>query len=159
MEKLKVNLEALKQEHWSDKELENAKLVTDFVQHIMNDHDFDYVLKEYGQSNYTQHNRNIPDGIKGLVGFLQKFVKNFPEYTYDVKRILADGDYIMFHSHATLKKEHRGNDKRGWNIIDTWKIKDGEIVEHWDSIQSLDWFMRFYAFMSGGHIRNTNGVF
>jgi len=65
----------------------------------------------------------------------------------------------VFHSHATLDREHRGNDEKGMNIIDTWKIQDGKIVEHWDSIQALDGFMRFYAWISGGDIRNSNGVF
>ena len=159
MGKLKINFESLKQDHWSDKELVNAKLITDFVQHIMNNHDFDYILNKYDNGDYIQHNRNIPDGISGLVGFLKEFTKKYPEYTYDVKRILADGDYIVFHSHATLKKEHRGNDKMGLNIIDVWRVKESDIAEHWDSLQPLDGFMRLYAWMSGGHIQNSNGVF
>ena len=159
MEILKINFQELKQDNWSDKELENAKLITDFVQNIMNNHDFEYVLEKYGHSNYTQHNRNIPNGIEGLVGFLKDFVKKYPEYTYDVKRILADGDYITFHSHATVKKKYRGNEKYGLNVIDTWKIKEGKIVEHWDSIQGLDVGMRLLMGILGGRIKNSNGVF
>ena len=159
MESPKINYALLKQEHWSAQEEKNAKIITDFVQHLMNDHDFDYVLKNYNNSNYIQHNRNIPDGIEGLVNFLRSFTKQFPEYSYDVKRILADGDNVIFHSHATLKKQDRGNDKKGLNIIDTWKVKDGKIVEHWDALQALDGFMRFFAMLSGGNIRNANGVF
>ncbi|MCG8620039.1 MAG: nuclear transport factor 2 family protein, partial [Desulfobacterales bacterium] len=109
--------------------------------------------------SYIQHNRNLPDKIQGLVGFLREFVQDYPDYTYDVKHIYADGDYVTFHSHATLKKEDRGNDQKGMNIIDTWRIENGKIVEHWDSIQPLDVFMRFYAWMNGGDIRNKNGVF
>ncbi|WOG27666.1 hypothetical protein [Endozoicomonas sp. 8E] len=45
------------------------------------------------------------------------------------------------------------------NIIDTWRLENGPIVEHWDSIQALDDFMRFYSLISGGNIRNDNGVF
>ena len=70
-----------------------------------------------------------------------------------------DGDYVTFHSHATLKEEDRGNDQKGMNIIDTWKIENGKIVEHWDSIQPLDVFMRFYVGLNGGDIQNANGVF
>ena len=33
-----------------------------------------------------------------------------------------DGDYVIFPSHATLKEEDRGNDQKGMNIIDTWRI-------------------------------------
>lgn len=159
MDTLKINVDAFIKDHWSSQEVDNARLVADFVQHLMNDHDFDYVLENFDNDLYLQHNRGIPDGIGGLVNFVKQFAKNFPEYSYDVKHIYADGDNIIFHSHATLKKKHRGNDKKGLNIIDTWKISDGKIVEHWDSLQPIDSFMRFYVWLSGGSIKNNNGVF
>jgi len=154
-----INFASLEKDSWSEQEAANVKLVSGFVQSIMNNHDFEVVLSTYNNDSYVQHNRNLPDGIEGLVGFLQEFVQDYPDYSYDVKHIYADGDFVVFHSHATLDKEHRGNDEKGMNIIDTWKIEDGKIVEHWDSIQALDGFMRFYAWVSGGDIRNSNGVF
>ena len=158
-ESVEINFEGLKKSSWDQHELENAKIITDFVQNLMNNHNFDYILSRYNDSAYTQHNRNLPDKISGLVGFLTEFVEDYPEYSYDVKHIYVDGDYVIFHSHATLKKEDRGNDTKGMNIIDTWRLEDGRIVEHWDSIQALDGFMRFYSLLSGGTIRNDNGVF
>lgn len=158
-DKLTVNLDALQKSHWTEREKANATIVTDFVQHLMNNHDFEYVLAHYNDSAYVQHNRNLPDKVTGLVGFLKEFVAEYPEYTYDVKHIYVDGDYVIFHSHATLNKEDRGNDEKGMNIVDTWRLEDGRIVEHWDSIQGLDTFMRFYSLISGGDIENSNGVF
>ena len=158
-DKLTVDLASLQKANWSEQELKNAEIITDFVQNIMNNHNFDYVLEHYNDSSYVQHNRNIPDKVTGLVGFLKDFVAEYPEYTYDVKHIYVDGDYVIFHSHATLNKEDRGNDEKGLNIIDTWRLENGRIVEHWDSIQALDGFMRFYSLISGGTIRNENGVF
>jgi len=156
---LSIDLTSLKKASWTEQELENAELVTDFVQHLMNDHDFDYVLERYNDSAYVQHNRNLPDKVTGLVSFLEEFVEEYPDYTYDVKHIYVDGDYVIFHSHATLNKEDRGNDQKGMNIIDTWRIEDGRIVEHWDSIQALDFSMRVYSLLTGGDIANSNGVF
>ncbi len=158
-DKLIIDLPALQKNSWTAQELENATLVTDFVQNLMNNHNFDYILERYNDSAYVQHNRNLPDKVTGLVGFLKDFVEDYPDYTYDVKHIYADGDYVIFHSHATLKKGDRGNDEKGMNIVDTWRLEDGRIVEHWDSIQALDTFMRFYSLMSGGTIQNANGVF
>jgi predicted SnoaL-like aldol condensation-catalyzing enzyme len=158
-ETLTVDLQSLKKDGWSEQELANVALVTDFVQNLMNNHNFDYILERYNDDSYVQHNRNLPDKITGLVGFLEEFVQDYPDYTYDVKHIYADGDYVIFHSHATLQKDDRGNDQKGMNIIDTWRIEDGKIVEHWDSIQALDTFMRFYSLISGGDIQNSNGVF
>ncbi|REL34674.1 nuclear transport factor 2 family protein [Thalassotalea euphylliae] len=154
-----IDLASLQKSNWTAQELENAEVITDFVQNLMNNHNFDYVLERYNDSAYTQHNRNLPDKVTGLVSFLQEFVEDYPDYSYDVKHIYVDGDYVIFHSHATLKKEHRGNDEKGMNIIDTWRLENGRIVEHWDSIQALDGFMRFYSLISGGNIRNENGVF
>ncbi|MFD2164794.1 nuclear transport factor 2 family protein [Thalassotalea euphylliae] len=156
---LHIDLASFQKPHWTAEELSNAKLITDFVQHLMNNHDFDYVLANYNDSAYVQHNRNLPDKVTGLVGFLKEFVEDYPDYAYDVKHIYVDGDYVIFHSHATLDREDRGNDEKGMNIIDTWRLENGRIVEHWDSIQALDSFMRFYSLVSGGNIRNENGVF
>ena len=154
-----INFASLQKPGWSEQEVANVVLISDFVQNVMNNHNFDYVLATYNNDSYIQHNRNLPDGIAGLVGFLEEFVEDYPDYSYDVKHIYADGDYVIFHSHATLNKEDRSNDEMGMNIIDTWKVVDGKIVEHWDSIQALDGFMRFYSLISGGDIRNGNGVF
>ena len=156
---IQIDLAALQKANWTEQEQKNAEVITDFVQNLMNNHNFEYVLEHYNDSAYTQHNRNLPDKVTGLVGFLQEFVEDYPEYSYDVKHIYVDGDYVIFHSHATLNKDDRGNDGKGMNIIDTWRLENGRIVEHWDSIQALDGFMRFYSLISGGDIRNDNGVF
>lgn len=158
-DKIHINLQSLQSSNWTDQELANAKVITDFVQNLMNNHNFKYVLERYNDSAYVQHNRNLPDKITGLVVFLTEFVEDYPEYTYDVKHVYVDGDYVIFHSHATLNKEDRGNDQKGMNIIDTWRLENGRIVEHWDSIQALDGFMRFYSLFKGGEINNANGVF
>lgn len=156
---IEISLTELARDSWSEQEKANVELVVDFVQNLMNNHDFAYVRENFMNSSYTQHNRNIPDGMENIVLFVEQFAKRFPDYTYDVKRIIADGEYVTFHSHATIKTTHRGNDTKGLNIVDIWKIKDGEIVEHWDSLQPLDLFMRFYILLTGGNIKNSNGVF
>ena len=154
-----IDFEALKKENWSPQEIANAKLVIDLVQHLMNDHDFDYIKEKFGDSPYVQHNRLIQDGVPGIVKYIAEFSRRFPEFTYDVKHVYVDGDYVTLHSHATAKKKHRGNEKKGFNISDTWRIQDGRVVEHWDSVQPIDAFMRFFAVFNGGSIRNPNGVF
>lgn len=159
MKTLKVDLENLKKSNWTQEELKNVQLVADFVQKVMNEHDFVYVQENFGTSAYKQHNRNMPDGISGVVQTIQKLVKSSPAYTYDVKHISVDGNYVHFHSHVTLKEKHRGNPDVGFNIKDTWRIEDSGIVEHWDAIQPINSFMRFYAWIVGGKVANTNSLF
>ncbi len=154
-----INKHVFMKQHWSNQDKQNAEVVLDFVQLLMNNHDLDLIEKKYASSQYIQHNRNIGDGITGLVQYFRSLSKQFPEFSYDVKNIMVDGDLVTLHSHATVKKAHRGNDRKGFNIVDTWRIEEGELVEHWDSIQPLDNVMRFYYWITGGKIRNQNGVF
>ena len=155
----KIANEELYSSDWSEKERDNVNTVVEFMQLLMNEHKFDEVLEKFKNNRYTQHNRNLPDGFENLVIYVKDFAKKFPEYSYDVKRIIADGDYVTFHSHVTIKATHRGDDSKGLNIMDTWKLEDGQITKHWDAIQPLDLMLRFYLFLTGGSIRNHNGVF
>ncbi|MEM7183361.1 MAG: nuclear transport factor 2 family protein [Spirochaetota bacterium] len=159
MDTIQIDFKTLKKGDWSKRERRNAELVVEFVQQLMNDHDFDTVRKKFTNPHYRQHNRSIPDGMEGLIQYIENFTKQFPEYAYDVKRIHADGDYVIFHSHITTKKKHRGNEKKGINASDTWRIESGQIVEHWDSLQAMNGFLRFWFWISGGKIANTNGVY
>ena len=154
-----VNWTSLKKAHWSAEELANVKVVSDFVQHLMNDHDFEYIRANFKTGSYIQHNRSMEDGIEGVIKYLKPLVQLYPEYSYNVKRIMVDGDLVNFHSHVTLKSEHRENQQEGFNIYDTWRVKNGNIVEHWDALQPLDPFMRFLFWIQGGEIKNNNGSF
>ena len=159
MEYLTIKYDNFARESWTETEQQNVRTMINFVQHLMNNHDFDYVRENFMNGAYTQHNRSIPDGMTNIIDYVEAFTKSFPEYTYDVKNIYADGNFVIFHSHATLKATHRSNDRKGMNIIDIWKLENGQIVEHWDAIQPLDLFMRFYVFITGGGVKNNNGVF
>lgn len=146
-------------EKWTQQETENVKVVVDFFQHLMNDHDFEYILKTFSGSPYIQHNRAIPNEIEGLVEYVKTMVKRFPDYSFDVKKIFADGDFVILHSHATMKTKHRGDEKKGFIITDTFKLIDGKLAEHWDAIQPIDFFSRFLMLATGGTIGNNNSTF
>ena len=156
---IRIDFDALKKGNWSAQETANAEIVIDLVQHLMNDHDFDAIREKYGDHPYVQHNRLIQDGVAGIVKYIGEYSRRFPEFTYDVKHVYVDGDSVTLHSHATFRKKDRGNDKKGFNISDTWRLEDGRVVEHWDSVQPIDLAMRILAVFSGGAIRNPNGVF
>lgn len=159
MERIQIDLETLKRPNWSEVELNNAQVVRDFVQQLMNNHDFKYVEENFGKNPYKQHNRSMTDGISGVLNTIKDLVKRYPDYTYDVKHMSVDGDYVIIQSHVTLNKKDRGNPNKGLNIKDTWRVENGKLVEHWDAIQPIDGFMRFYALMTGGKVANNNTLF
>lgn len=154
-----ISLDAHVQEHWTQQEADNAALVVDFFQRLMNEHDFEYILRTFDNGSYIQHNRGIPDGMSGLVGYVKTLVKRFPDYSYDVKRIISSGDFVVLHSHVTLKAAHRGDEKKGFIITDTFRIENGKLAEHWDAMQPIDFFTRFLVLISGGTIANNNPTF
>ncbi|GAA5218422.1 nuclear transport factor 2 family protein [Corallincola platygyrae] len=154
-----IDLDSLSKPHWSEADRQKAEAVVRFVQLIMNDHNFEEVLRSYSGQRYIQHNRTIADGIEGVVKTVSSLVKNSPEFSYDVRQIFIDGDHVILHSHATLKAKHRGDQSQGMNIIDTWRLQDGKLVEHWDAVEGISFAMRLYSLFAGGQLRNTNGIF
>ncbi|MEM6726350.1 MAG: nuclear transport factor 2 family protein [Bacteroidota bacterium] len=159
MDTVQINLDQLKKSTWSDQELKNAEIVVDFVQNLMNNHDFDYIRKTYGKHRYKQHNQSMVDGLTGVLKVVSNFAKRNPAYMYEVKHMYVDGPYVTLHSHATANKKHRGNPQKGLNIMDIWKVEDGQITEHWDAVQPIHGAMRFLFWMIGGKFRNQNTYF
>ena len=147
------------QDHWTPQETDNVKVVLDLFQHLMNEHDFEYTLEKYGKGSYTQHNRAIPNELSGLVGYVKTLTTRFPDYSFDVKRVMADGDFVVLHSHTTMNAKHRGHETKGFIITDTFRLENGQLAEHWDAIQPIDTFARLLFLMTGGSIRNNNPTF
>ncbi|MCR9154352.1 MAG: nuclear transport factor 2 family protein [Bacteroidetes bacterium] len=159
METLQIELKKLSRPNWTSEEYRKVETVVDFVQNLMNDHNFDYIQEHYGANPYKQHNQSMKDGIEGVLEVVSAFAKRYPDYTYDVKHIYVDGDFVHFHSHVTNNLKHRGNPKKGLNIMDVWKVEDGIITEHWDAVQAIHGSMRFLFWLIGGKFNNGNGYF
>ena len=104
-----------------------------------NNKDYD-VLKQTVAENLAQHSSQIKDGRAALVEiFREQFFQQAPEYHVQIKRIIADGDLVFVHSHATAKKADRGKDSAqpSYAVADIYRLKDGQIVEHWDVLQQV----------------------
>ena len=144
--------------HWTEEEKHNLSVVVRFVEGIKAKN-FDEVISEFSDHEYVQHNRSVGSGVKEIVEANRMLAKKFPEFTLEAKHVYIDGAFVTFHSHVTLKKKHRGDDRKGLNVIDIWKVVDGKMVEHWDALQPLDFSSRLFMLLSGGSVKNNNGVF
>jgi predicted SnoaL-like aldol condensation-catalyzing enzyme len=109
----------------------NKKNVVSFYEKAINQKDFEGASKYLG-SRYTQHNPTAPDGPEGLKGFLAFLKSKFPQSHSDIKRVFADGDYVILHVHAVREPGTRGR-----AIVDIFKLENGKIVEHWDVAQDV----------------------
>jgi predicted SnoaL-like aldol condensation-catalyzing enzyme len=76
-----------------------------------------------------------------------------------VKRIIASGDFVVLHSHVTFRKNHRGNERKGFIITDTFRLENGVLREHWDAMQAIDLFSRALTLLTGGTVANKNPTF
>jgi predicted SnoaL-like aldol condensation-catalyzing enzyme len=117
---------------FADAKLEaNKKIVREFYEAAINKKDFDAASKHLGPK-YVQHNPRAADGAEGLKGYLGFLKSNFPNSRSEIKRVLADGDYVILHVHAV-----REPGTLGQAIIDIFRLENGKIVEHWDVIQDV----------------------
>ena len=104
----------------------NKKIVVDFYEKGLNQKDFDAAAKYFG-TRYTQHNPSAPDGIEGfkrLVAFLKE---KFPNSHSEIKRVIAEGDFVVLHVHSVREPGQRGR-----AIVDMFRLENGKIAEHWD---------------------------
>jgi predicted SnoaL-like aldol condensation-catalyzing enzyme len=110
---------------------ENKKTVAAFYDAALNKKDFDAAAKFLGP-RYTQHNPVAADGPEGFKAFIAFLKDKFPNNRSEIKRIFADGDYVIVHVHAVREPGTRGN-----AIIDIFKLENGKVVEHWDAVQPI----------------------
>ena len=109
----------------------NKNVVVDFYEKAINQKDFEAASKHFG-NRYVQHNPVAADGPEGLKAFLGFLKEKFPQSRSEIKRVFADGDYVILHVHAVREPGTRGS-----AIVDIFKLEGGKIVEHWDVIQPI----------------------
>ncbi len=109
----------------------NKKAVVEFYEAGLNKKDFEAAAKYFGPK-YIQHNPGAPDGIEGFKGFLAFLREKFPNSHSEIKKVFADGDYVILHVHAVREPGTRGR-----AIVDIFRLENGKIVEHWDVAQDI----------------------
>ena len=110
----------------------NKKAALEFYDLAINKKDYEMASKYIG-SDYKQHNPLVGDGKEGFKAFLAMLRKDFPQAHSEVKRVFADGNYVIIHVHSI-----RIPNTPGRAIFDCFRFDDnGKIVEHWDAIQDI----------------------
>jgi len=108
----------------------NKKNVVAFYDLIINKKDFESARKYIG-NRYKQHNPFVADGPEGLRAFIEYLKTDFPDAHSEIKKIIAEGDYVVLHVHSqrtpTLQRA----------IIEIFRLENGKIDEHWDVVQQI----------------------
>jgi predicted SnoaL-like aldol condensation-catalyzing enzyme len=118
--------------HADDRLERNKKNVVDFYEKGLNQKDFAAASTYFG-ATYLQHNPVAADGPEGFKGFVDFLKAKFPQSKSEIKRVFAEGDYVILHVHAV-----REPGTRGAAIVDIFRLDaNGKIVEHWDVRQDV----------------------
>lgn len=92
------------------------------------------VMSRYiNPEKYIQHSAVVPDGFDGLMSLVATFDEQFETYGVEVKRLVAEGDFVWAHCHYS----YGPSDPRGKAIVEIFRFEDGLMVEHWDVIQDV----------------------
>ncbi|KTD20928.1 Predicted ester cyclase [Legionella lansingensis] len=109
----------------------NKRVVSEFYQKAINDKNF-AAAEEYLGPWYIQHNPLAQDGIDGFRKFIDYLKATYPQSHSEIKRVFAEGDYVILHVHSIKEPGTRGQ-----AIIDVFRLENHKIVEHWDVIQAI----------------------
>ncbi len=109
----------------------NIKVVLDLYEKGINQKDFAAAAKDFGP-HYTQHNPRAADGVEGFKAFINFLKAKLPQYHSDIKKVFADGDYVILHVHNVPAPGQRGA-----AIVDIFRLENGKVVEHWDVRQEI----------------------
>jgi len=109
----------------------NKKVVIDFYEKSLNQKDYEAAAKHFGP-RYIQHNPTAADGPEGFQRLVTFLKEKFPNSKSEIKRAVAEGDYVVLHVHSVREPGQRGR-----AIVDIFRLENGKIVEHWDVIQDV----------------------
>jgi predicted SnoaL-like aldol condensation-catalyzing enzyme len=118
-------------------EAKNKQVVLDMWYTILNERKLDQA-SNYIADGYIQHNPNAGQGLAAMVEFFKKawgpnaLPQDQVKYT-QFAMVMAEGDLVQL-----MFKRPRPDPKGPAKMVDTfwfdtYRLKDGMIVEHWDS--------------------------
>ena len=111
---------------------ENKKIVREWNELAINRRKPEEAVGRYLGPHYRQHNPGAKDGAEPFIGFVKWFAQTYPDFRMEPKRIVAEGDTVVQHSHLILKPGERGR-----AVVDIFRLENGKIVEHWDVVQEV----------------------
>jgi predicted SnoaL-like aldol condensation-catalyzing enzyme len=120
----------------------NREAVQRFCEIAFNEHQI-AAAADFIRDEYIQHSPYLADGREPFVDYFTDFFAEYPRARMHIKRIVAEGDYVVVHSHFV-----RNPSDRGTAIVDIFRLEDSQLAEHWDVIEEVP-----------AQAKNTNSMF
>ncbi|AGB22233.1 hypothetical protein Mycsm_01849 [Mycobacterium sp. JS623] len=109
----------------------NKAIVIDYYQTAFGGNPEKAIADHFGD-RYVQHNPDAADGPEAFTGFVNWPRGQYPNLQLDIKRVIAEGDMVVTHSHLILEPGTPGQ-----ALADFFRLESGKVVEHWDVIQQV----------------------
>jgi predicted SnoaL-like aldol condensation-catalyzing enzyme len=123
--------------HSSDAKLAaNKKLVFDMWRAIIQGGHTE-MAPQFFREDYIQHNPNVASGRDALVAYMKQTrpVRPIaPNITFPVVAMMAEGDLVMVATVSYAPDPENPGKKYTGTHFDLFRIQDGLIAEHWDSV-------------------------
>ncbi len=111
--------------------MNNKEIIKGLYAEVFNGHNLE-ATKNFIKEDYIQHNPRVENGREGFVKFFKETFGRHPKFKIEIKHLIADGDYVAVHTHATGM-----NLQLGAAVVDIYRLEDGKVAEHWDVIQNI----------------------
>lgn len=109
-----------------DKTESNRHIITEFVNKILIEGQYDKITDYISTEQYDQHNPAVGDGLEGFNKFAQEMAETGSSMVYiKAHKILVQGNFAATLSHVKMNGED-------CCFIDIFRLKNDKIVEHWD---------------------------
>ncbi len=114
-----------------DKTASNKLLVKNFVDDVLLGKNPQKITKYISTKTYMQHNPYVQDGLDGLSRALEELEKAGMPLVYEKNHmVLGEGNFVLAVSEGIFMKNHVA-------FYDLFRVEDGKIVEHWDTIEKI----------------------
>ena len=110
----------------------NKRTIQDYAELAFDQRKPEEAVAKYQGPYYRQHNPGAADGGEPFIATVKRMAQTYPDFRMETKRIIAEGDYVVLHSHLILKPGDRG-----MAVADIFRLENGKIVEHWDVVQEV----------------------
>ncbi|KAA3639318.1 MAG: hypothetical protein DWQ02_03910 [Bacteroidetes bacterium] len=122
----------------------NKALIKNFVDDILMGANPDKITDYISTEKYHQHNPGVKDGLAGLGEAIAALTEAGMPMVYEKNHIiLGEGNFVLSVSEGIFMKEKVA-------FYDIFRIENGLIVEHWDTIEKI---------LPDAAAKNANGKF
>ena len=114
----------------------NKKLVFDMWRELIQGGHTE-VAEKYFRQDYIQHNPNVATGRDAMVAFMKSTrpVKAVdPGINFPLITMMAEGDKVLVATVTHADDPEKPGQKYAGTHFDLFRIQDGKIAEHWDSV-------------------------